>query len=108
MNAISKPDPEAGANPDMQAILADLASLKHDLTKLAAHVKIGAVHATDGARGAATQLGEDAVHVYDNLRAQGLRSATAIGRQVGEQPVMSLLLACAIGFIGSRLIARSG
>jgi hypothetical protein len=40
------------------------------------------------------------------LAAQGERSMKALGRQVEEQPIMSLLLAFALGFAGSRWLSR--
>jgi hypothetical protein len=40
------------------------------------------------------------------LAAQGERSMKALTRQVEEQPVMSLLLAFALGFAGSRWLSR--
>jgi hypothetical protein len=44
--------------------------------------------------------------IYESLVAQGKRSGKAIGRQVEEQPVVSLLLAFAVGFCVSRLLSR--
>ena len=38
--------------------------------------------------------------------AQGQRSAKAIGRQIEEQPVMSLLVAFGVGFVASRMLIR--
>jgi len=95
------------AGPDLRAIMSDIASLKSDLATLAGHLKAGAVNATgDVARSAVGQLGDRASRVYENLAVQGKRSAQAISDQVEEQPVMSLLLAFALGFVGSRLLPR--
>ena len=94
-------------SPDLRAIISDIASLKNDLATLASHLKAGAVNVTgDAARHAVGQLGDQAARVYDNLAAQGKRSAEAIGRQVEDQPVTSLLLAFALGFISSGLLSR--
>ncbi|MDR3440537.1 hypothetical protein [Telmatospirillum sp.] len=94
---------EAEANPDLHAIMNDIASLKHDLAMLAGHWKDSAVDTTSDAAG---QIGKEASRLYDNLASQGGRSADAIGRQIEKQPVMSLLLAFALGFLGSRLLPR--
>ncbi len=94
------------ANPDLHAILNDIASLKRDLATLTGHLRDGAVNATSDARSAAGHLGDEAVRLYENLASQGERSAKAITRQVEEQPVMSVLLAFALGFLGSRLLSR--
>ncbi len=106
------------ASPELEAIISDIASLKHDIATLAGHLRSGGVNAasdaargaagqlSDAARGAAGQLSDEALRVYENLAAQGQRSAKAIGRQVEEQPVMSLLLAFALGLLGGRLLSR--
>jgi hypothetical protein len=82
----------AQASPDLQAIMDDVAALKRDLAMLIRHRKDG--------------VAEDIAHAYENLAAQGERSIKALGRQVEEQPIMSLLLAFAVGFIGSRMLPR--
>jgi len=107
MMTTAKSQSDAGATPDLEIIAKDLASLRRDLATLMEHVKTGAIGGADGlARDAADRLGSEGKRLYDNLAAQGERSAKAISRQVEEQPVMSLLLAFAIGFIGSRLLSR--
>jgi hypothetical protein len=89
-------DPIAAVGTDLESIRADVVSLRDDVRKLAGHLKAGAVNG----------LSDEASRLYDSLAAQGDRSLDAISRQVEEQPVMSLLLAFAAGFIGGRLIAR--
>jgi len=103
MNATTKIHPTTESNPDLDAIVSDLASLRRDLAALTDHLKIGAV---SGAKSAARDVAGEAERLYDNLAAQGERSMKALGRQVEEQPVMSLLLAFALGFAGSRLLSR--
>jgi ElaB/YqjD/DUF883 family membrane-anchored ribosome-binding protein len=98
---------EAETIPDLEMLAGDIATLKHDLAELMRHLKLGA---TEGARGAAQrtveQIGDEALRAYENLTAQTKRSVKAIGRQVEEQPVMSLLLAFAIGVLGGRMMSR--
>jgi ElaB/YqjD/DUF883 family membrane-anchored ribosome-binding protein len=104
-SAISKPNVEA--SPDLQAITSDIASLKHDLAELMRHLKLGATEGTRATvRSAVEQIGDEASRAYENVTAQAERSVKAIGRQVEEQPVMSLLAAFAVGFLGSRLLSR--
>jgi hypothetical protein len=96
-----------GSTPDLNAIMSDLASLRRDFAALTDHLKSGAIQGANGmARDAAAQLGDAAERIYSNVAAQSERSMKAIGRQVEEQPVMSLLLAFALGFIGSRWLSR--
>ncbi len=107
MTTTSKSHPDAGSPPDLETIVSDLASLRRDLATLMEHVKAGTIGGANGlARDAADRLSNEGRRLYDNLSAQGERSVKAIGRQVEEQPVMSLLLAFALGFIGSRWLSR--
>jgi hypothetical protein len=93
--------------PDMDAIVEDLAALKRDLATLMSHLKTDALNgASDAARGAIGRIGDRAESIYESLAAQGKRSGKAIGRQIEEQPVVSLLLAFAVGFCASRLLSR--
>ena len=92
---------EAGA--DLQSIMNDLASLRDDIAALTKHV---GNNAYDASSAAAEQVGARASKVYDNMAAQGQRSAKAIGQQVEEQPLMTLLIAFALGFVGSRMLQR--
>ena len=101
-----KSNSNAESSPDLRAIMGDVETLKHDLATLIRHRKDGIAEDIAHARGAVGQLGDQAVHAYENLAAQGQRSVKAIGRQVEEQPVLSLLLAFAAGFIGSRMLSR--
>jgi len=107
MSAATKIHPVTESNPDLDAIVSDLASLRRDLSALTDHLKAGAINGAKGATlDVAGHLGDEAERLYGNLAAQGERSMKALGRQVEEQPVMSLLLAFALGFAGSRLLSR--
>ena|SRR5690348_3108210 len=107
MNTAAKIHSANGSNSDLEAIVSDLASLKRDITTLTDHLKIDAINGAKGAaQDAAGHLGDEVERLYGNLAAQGERSMKALGRQVEEQPIMSLLLAFALGFAGSRLLSR--
>jgi|SRR5579859_6215074 len=103
MSVATKIHPATESNPDFDAIVSDLAALRRDLSALTDHLKIGAV---SGAKGAARDVAGEVERLYDNFAAQGERSMKALGQQVEKQPVMSLLLAFALGFAGSRLLSR--
>ena len=107
MSAATKLHSVTEANPDLDTIVSDLASLRRDLSALTDHLKTGAI---DGAKGAtqdvAGNLGDEAEGLYDKLAAQGERSMKALGRKIEQQPVLSLLLAFALGFAGRRLLSR--
>ena len=110
---------------DVEAIMTDLASLRDGIAALTKHVsnntygassaaadKIGAEAtkaynnmATQG-HAAAEKVGAKATRAYNNMAAQGQRSAKMISHQVEEQPLATLLIAFALGFIGSRMLQR--
>ena len=92
------------AAPDLASVSHDIASLKRDFASFAHHLKDGTVNSAGDAVG---QVGEEARRLYGNVADQGQRSVKAISRQVEEQPVLSLLIAFAAGFIGSQLLSRS-
>jgi len=93
----------ARAKTDLEAITDDISALKRDLAALVEHVKSDAV---SGATDAASQFRNEAHDIYGRLAAEGARSAKVISRQVEEQPMVSLLAAFAVGFLGSRLLQR--
>jgi hypothetical protein len=106
MDGVTNSIRDAEKSSDLQAIISDVSALKHDLAALVRHMKTDVAENVTDARSAVGQLGEEALRVYGNVAAQGQRSVKAIGRQVEEQPIMSLLLAFAIGVIGSRVLSR--
>jgi hypothetical protein len=101
---------QTAASPDFERIMNDFASLKRDFADPVGHVKKGAINgvgdATGGVRSSLGLLGDTTRGVYDELAAQGERSARALGRQVEERPLMSLLVAFGVGMLASRLLPR--
>jgi hypothetical protein len=72
------PEPAKSAAPNLDRIVDDFAAIKRDLIELMDHVRTGAA---------------------DN-------AAGAIGRQVEERPMISLLIAFSVGVIASRFLPR--
>jgi len=89
-------DPIAAAAADFDSVKADIVSLRDDLRRLAGHLKTGAVNGVSG----------EANRFYARLTEQGNRSVGAVSRRVEEQPMLSILLAFAAGFVGGRLLQR--
>jgi hypothetical protein len=85
-----------GEDPDLEAIIKDVSALKSDIGRLMAHVKTDAAETVNGS----------ARRIYGSLAAEGERSVSALVQQVEERPIASVLIAFAVGFIGSRLLAR--
>lgn len=88
---------------DLAALHDDVIALKRDVTSLLEHLKLGA---TNGAQTAAERIDDGAKKIYRNVAAEGDRAAKAIGRQVEEQPLVALLIALGIGYVGGRLLSR--
>jgi ElaB/YqjD/DUF883 family membrane-anchored ribosome-binding protein len=96
------------ANSDLAAIINDIASLKNDIASLAASLKNNAVNATSEATSKVVdQIGDQASRVYNNLSVQSQKSAKALTQQLEEQPIVTLLIAFALGFFGSRLFSNN-
>jgi ElaB/YqjD/DUF883 family membrane-anchored ribosome-binding protein len=92
---------------DLAAVVDDLAALRHDFSALMNQMKSGSFsNGNDAAENAVRQLGDRANRLYDVVAARGERSARALGRQIEEQPIMSLLIAFGVGFVASRLLVR--
>jgi ElaB/YqjD/DUF883 family membrane-anchored ribosome-binding protein len=107
VNSTTKMTPEAGAPVDLDAIVADLATLRSDFAALVSQMQSAALNGTnDAADSTLGQLGERASRLYDRVAEQGERSVKAVGRHVEERPVISLLIAFGVGFIASRLLNR--
>jgi ElaB/YqjD/DUF883 family membrane-anchored ribosome-binding protein len=107
MNSTTKVRPETEASVDFATIVSDLAALRRDFADLMGQMKSGAIKDANGAaENILGQLGDRANRLYDSVTAQGKRSVKAIGREVEERPVMSLLIAFGVGFVASRLLTR--
>jgi len=88
---------------DIDAITADVERLRKDLAKAMEHIKSGAINS---ASNLADDVSDEAAALYKAMAKKGERTAKALGKQVEEQPVQSLLIAFAVGFLFSRLTDR--
>ena len=95
------------ATADIETIGDDLAALRRDFASLMEHLKTGAINgAGDSARLAASKLNDEAHQLYGKLASESTRSAQALSRRIEAQPIASVLVAFAAGFLGSRLLAK--
>jgi len=105
--ASSTKTPDVEAALALQAITSDIASLKHDLGALTRHLKLAAGEKTCAApQSALGQISDEILRADENLTAQGKHSVQRIRRQVEDQPLMSVLLAFAVGVLGGRMLSR--
>lgn len=93
--------------PDIDQVKADIVALTRDLAALIDKMKTIAVDGSgEAVRESVEELGDKARVLYEKAAAQGERSAKAVGQQIEAQPVLSLLVAFAVGFCASRLLSR--
>jgi hypothetical protein len=88
---------------DLAGFRDDLAALKRDVVSLIEHVKGGAA---DEVHDAAEQIDRGARGFCHAAGAEGERSAKAIGAWVEKQPVLALLIALGVGYVGARAFLR--
>jgi ElaB/YqjD/DUF883 family membrane-anchored ribosome-binding protein len=92
---------------DIDALAADIERLKKDLAKTMDHVKSATVNgATAGVHTLTDYVSDEAEALYKTMQKKSERAQRAINKHVEEQPVQSLLLAFAAGFLFSRLTDR--
>lgn len=88
---------------DFATLRDDLASLKNDVAALLGHMK---TDAGEGIQGAADRADDGARRLIQAAADRGEASMTAVGRQIEAQPVVALLIAVGIGWVGGRLLSR--
>jgi ElaB/YqjD/DUF883 family membrane-anchored ribosome-binding protein len=100
-------DFQAETGPEAKRVAEDVAALKHDMASLIKQMK-------DFAMREANRLGQDtadkisgrASDIYGTVSDTSKKSADAITAHVEEQPLSSLLIAFAAGFIFSKILTR--
>lgn len=88
---------------DYNAILADMASLRADVASLANHMA-GATKAA--ANTAQSSMSTEANRMIDVATEAGRSTAKSLETQIDAHPTLSLMIAFALGFVGSRLLPR--
>ena len=98
---------ENASGADIEAIIDDLAALKKDVQKALQHVKkLNLDDALDGAREMADDFSDEAADLYKDLSKRGRKQIAAMEKQIDDQPIASLLMAFAAGFVISKLFFR--
>ena len=88
---------------DLESLQQDIAALKRDVGSLLEHLKSGA---SKGAQNAAGQIDDEARRLYRNVASEGERTVKAISAQIEEKPLIALLIALGVGYLGGRLLSR--
>jgi hypothetical protein len=88
---------------DLTAVKDDIAALKRDVASLIEHLKAGVTH---GAQTAAAHVDGGTRRLYRNAATEGERAVKSVSEQVERQPLLALLIAVGVGYIGGRVLAR--
>jgi ElaB/YqjD/DUF883 family membrane-anchored ribosome-binding protein len=92
---------------DIDAVLADVAALKRDLAKAIERFRNTSLDdAVEHVQDLAEEVGDNVTELYKDAAKRGQRSAKALSRKVEDQPLTSLMVAFAAGFLLSRIISR--
>jgi ElaB/YqjD/DUF883 family membrane-anchored ribosome-binding protein len=93
--------------PEAKNVADDLSMLKQDVASLIKQMKDMAMR--EGSRlgqDAADKISGRAADLYETVSEKSKKSAEAVTAHVEEQPLSSLLIAFAAGFIFSKIITR--
>lgn len=91
------------ATADISDLRSDLAALQRDVSDLMSHLK---TTAANGASSAVSEVGKSAQHLYQDTVASGSASIKAISKGIEDQPILALLIAAGVGYLGARLLSR--
>ncbi len=100
-------DFQAETRPEANRVADDVAALKQDMASLIKQMKeIAMREANKFGQDAAGKLSDRASDLYETVSDTSKKSAEAITAHVEEQPLSSLLIAFAAGFIFSKILTR--
>jgi hypothetical protein len=88
---------------DIARVREDLVILKRDVASLIEHIKGGA---TNNVQNAANQVERHVLSLRQEAGAQGERSAEAVRVFTEQQPLVALIIAAGIGYVGARVLRR--
>jgi ElaB/YqjD/DUF883 family membrane-anchored ribosome-binding protein len=100
-------DFQAETGPEAKRVAEDVAALKQDMAALIKQMKeIAMREANRFGHDTADKLSGRASDLYETVADTSKKSADAITAHVEEQPLSSLLIAFAAGFIFSKILTR--
>ena len=100
-------DFQAETGPEVKRVADDVAALKQDMAALIKQMKETAMReANRFGQDAAEKISGRASDLYGTVSDTSKKSADAITAHVEEQPLSSLLIAFAAGFIFSKILTR--
>jgi len=87
------------SEPTLASLQEDIAALKRDLSSLLAHLKTGGAEAAEPLEAQAQKL-------FDAAAVEGGKASSVLSQQIEQQPLLALLIALGVGYVGGRLLSR--
>jgi ElaB/YqjD/DUF883 family membrane-anchored ribosome-binding protein len=100
-------DFQSATGPEAKRVADDVAALKQDMASLLKQMKETAMREANRiGQDTAEKISGRASDLYDTVSDTSKKSADAVTAHVEEQPLSSLLIAFAAGFIFSKILTR--
>lgn len=96
----------ASPRADYDTLQQEISDLRRDFSTLLESLRSRGNGVADEAENRIRDLASQAQRVYDDLSRSSRDSLHAVGRTIEERPLVSILIAFVLGFIGSRLLDR--
>ena len=96
----------ASPRADYDTLQQEISDLRRDFSTLLDSLRSRGNGVAEDAEHTIRDLAGQAQKVYDDLSRSSRDSLHAVGRTIEERPLVSILIAFVLGFIGSRLIDR--
>jgi ElaB/YqjD/DUF883 family membrane-anchored ribosome-binding protein len=92
---------------DMETLKSDFKQLRSDVTGLLSHAADAGAQGVGSVRDKAYEAVDDLTDRVHDLRKMGAKQLKHVGREIGEYPMTTALIAFGVGFIAAKLISRS-
>src|SRR4051812_44945839 len=96
----------ASPRADYDALHQEMTDLRRDFSTLLESLRSRGNGSAEHAEHSIRELASQAQKIYGDLSSRGQESLHAVGKSIEERPLASILIAFALGFIGSRLLDR--
>lgn len=96
----------ASPRPDYDTIQQELSDLRRDFSTLLESLRGRGDGVARDAENTIRDLASQAQRVYDDLSRGSRDSLHAVGKSIEQRPLVSIVIAFVLGFIGSRLLDR--
>ena len=96
----------ASPRAEYDTLQQEISDLRRDFSTLLENLRGRGDGVARDAETTIRDLAGQAQRVYDDLSRSGRDSLSAVGKTIEERPLVSILIAFVLGFLGSRLLDR--